>query len=41
VRERPVTIASIVEVAQGRGENRPALYLVLVTSILIALCYVA
>jgi hypothetical protein len=36
-----VTIAAIVEVAQGRSENRPALYLVLVTSILIALCYVA
>jgi hypothetical protein len=36
-----VTIAAIVEVAQGRGENRPATYLVLVLSTLIALCYVA
>jgi hypothetical protein len=36
-----VTIASIVEVAQGRGENRPAVYLVLVLATLIALCYVA
>jgi uncharacterized membrane protein YuzA (DUF378 family) len=36
-----VTIAAIVEVAQGRGENGPAVYLVLVLSTLIALCYVA
>src|SRR5262245_56185438 len=31
-----VTIAAIVEAAQGRGENRPALSVVLVVSILIA-----
>jgi uncharacterized membrane protein YuzA (DUF378 family) len=33
-------IAALVEVVQGRGENRPALYLILALSALIALCFV-
>ncbi|HEV8191753.1 MAG TPA: hypothetical protein VGP82_09755 [Ktedonobacterales bacterium] len=34
-------IAALIEVAQGRGENRPALYLILLLSLLLALCYLA